>query len=208
MCKFPRITANRMHRVRDCACLPFEASPILRALRSSGQRARLWLLSMLCWLPCMALAQGAELPEYRLKAAFLYNFALFTEWPADVGNTINLCVLGRDPFGKELDELQGKAIGERSITVLRKAVNEPLRSCQVLFIAESSIGALPRVLEELRDRPVLTVADCHSSTGQEVALNMSVVQNKVTFEANLMAARAQRLSLSSKLLRLATKVKG
>ena len=138
----------------------------------------------------------------------MYNFALFTEWPADVGNTLNLCVVGRDPFGKELDELQGKAVGERSIAVLRKAVNEPLRRCQVLFIGESSIGAVPRVLEALRDRPVLTVADCHRSTGQAVALNMSVVQNKVTFEANLSTARAQRLSLSSKLLRLATKVEG
>lgn len=162
---------------------------------------------MLCWLPHAARAQTNDLPEYRLKAAFLYNFALFTEWPAEVGKTINLCVVGRDPFGKELDELQGKALGERSIAVLRKGVNEPLRSCQVLFIPESSIAGLPRMLEELRDRPVLTVADCPSSAGQAVALNMSVVQNKVTFEANVVAARTQRLTLSSKLLRLATKVR-
>ncbi len=191
----------------DRPCLPIRTETMARALRAAGHRTLLGLASLLCWMACTATAQGNELPEYRLKAAFLYNFAVFTEWPSDVGNTLNLCIVGRDPFGKEIDELQGKAVGERSIAVLRKAATEPLRGCQVLYVSESSIGGLPRMLEELRDRPVLTVADCPSSAGQGVALNMSVVQNKVTFEANLAAARAQRLTLSSKLLRLATKVR-
>jgi YfiR/HmsC-like len=185
----------------------FPGGPTAFTSRAATHCSRLILAAMLCCLPHAASAQANELPEYRLKAAFLYNFALFTEWPAEVGKTINLCVVGRDPFGKELDELQGKALGERSIAVLRKSVNEPLRGCQVLFVPESSIAGLPRMLEELRDRPVLTVADCPSSAGQTVALNMSVVQNKVTFEANVAAARTQRLTLSSKLLRLATKVR-
>lgn len=182
----------------------------LRAALCRARLARLAVLAVLAMLCCFASAaqtQGSELPEYRLKAAFLYNFAVFTEWPSDVGKTLNLCIVGRDPFGNEIDELQGKAVGERSITVLRKATTEPLRGCQLIFVAESSISGLPRMLEELRDRPVLTVADCPTSAGQGVALNMSVVQNKVTFEANLAAARTQRLSLSSKLLRLATKVR-
>lgn len=177
------------------------------ALRTAVNRALLALVYWLCSLSSATLAQANELPEYRLKAAFLYNFALFTEWPADVGNILNVCIVGRDPFGKEADELQGKAVGERSIAVLRKGASESLRGCQVLFIPESSTAGLPRILEDLRDRPVLTVADCPTLPGQGVALNMSVAQNKVTFEANVPAARAQRLSLSSKLLRLATKVR-
>ena len=72
---------------------------------------------------------------------------------------------------------------------------------------ESERAAGTSLATAFRDRPVLTVADCTAAAGQNVALNMSVVQNKVTFEANLQAARAARLNLSSKLLRLATKVR-
>ena len=184
---------------------------LLCALHLAGAARRLWVW---LFLPLLGVLLGAalparadELPEYRLKAAFLYNFALFTEWPAELGPVLNVCIVGRDPFGKEIDELQGKPVGERSIAVHRKAPTEPVKACQVVFIAESAIASLPKVLDELRDRPVLTVADCLAAAGQNVALNMSVVQNKVTFEANLQAARAARLNLSSKLLRLATKVR-
>jgi hypothetical protein len=171
--------------------------------------------SVRAWLGLLALALGLgvsgaraadDLPEYRLKAAFLYNFALFTEWPADVGNTLRLCVLGADPFGSELDGLQGKAVGERSITLQRKAGIEGLKGCQIVFIAPAAAGQLPRALEALEGQTVLTVADSPGAARQGVALNMAVVQNKVSFEANLRAARAAKVNLSSKLLRLATEV--
>jgi len=147
-----------------------------------------------------------ELPEYRLKAAFLYNFALFTEWPAEVGSTVTLCIHGNDPFGKEIDGLNGKAVGGRSIAVRRDVHLQALPECQIVFVATSAAGDLPRVLDELRDKPVLTVADSQGAGRRGVVLNMAVAQNKITFEANLQAARAVRLNLSSKLLRLATEV--
>ncbi len=152
-------------------------------------------------------SSASDLPEYRLKAAFLYNFALFTEWPAEVGPTLNLCVFGKDPFGEEIEPLQGKAVGSRKITVHRKASVESLKDCQFVFVASSAIGSLARVLDGLRGAPVLTVADTPGAARQGVALNMAVAQNKVTFEANLEAARAARLNLSSKLLRLAAEVR-
>jgi len=168
---------------------------------------------ILLWLFSLALASFAprasseELPEYRLKAAFIYNFTLFTEWPAGVGATLNLCVFGKDPFGEEIDPLQGKKAGDHSIAIHRKTSVESLKGCQIVFIAGSAIGSLPRVLDSLRGTPVLTVADSPSAAAQGVALNMSVAQNKITFEANLQAARAAGLNLSSKLLRLATEVR-
>ena len=175
------------------------AHPPLCALQRTS-RARGLIRSLL--LPLLWATLGApspshadELPEYRLKAAFLYNFALFTEWPSDVGPVLNLCIVGRDPFGKEIDELQGKPVGERSISVQRKSAGEPVRNCQVAFITESAIASLPKLLDELRDRPVLTVADSPAAAGLNVALNMSVAQNKVAFEANLQAARADRKSV-------------
>jgi len=166
----------------------------------------LWALCLAAPLSTARSAHAEELPEYGLKAAFLYNFALFTEWPAEVGPTLNLCVVGPDPFGKDIDGLQGKAVGARSIAVQRRRANQPLESCQVLFLSAPGIDALPAVLEAVRGRPVLTVADSPGAARQGVALNMTVVRSKVVFEANLRAARAAGIVLSSKLLRLATEV--
>lgn len=175
------------------------------SMRSSVGR-RLRALSLAGALSFALAAPGQDMPEYRLKAAFLYNFALFTEWPAEVGTALNVCIVGKDPFGKEADGLQGKAVGDRRITVQRKGGGESLNGCQVVFIAASAMDDLPRVLEKLRGNPVLTVADSPGAARQGVALNMTVEQNKIAFEANLKAARAARLVLSSKLLRLATEV--
>ena len=152
-------------------------------------------------------ARANELPEYRLKAAFVYNFMVFTEWPAATGNTLNLCIHGKDPFGTEMEGLQGKLAATRKIAVQRKAAGESLKDCQAVFIAPSLIGSLPSILEGLKGQPALTLADSPGAMHKGVALNMGVAQGKVTFEANLQAARGAGLSLSSKLLRLATEVR-
>jgi hypothetical protein len=171
------------------------------------------LVTPLAWVAMAALlfmpaahARAEELPEYRLKALFLYNFALFTEWPGELGSTLNLCIYGPDPFGAEIDTLSGKVVGSRVIAVQRKAPDESLMNCQIVFIAAPAIGSLGQVLAQVRGIPVLTVADSSGALRLGVALNLSVAVNKVTFEANLLAAREARLSLSSKLLRLATQV--
>ena len=153
-----------------------------------------------------AWARSADLTEYQLKAAFLYNFAVFTEWPADVGPSLNLCILGPDPFGEEINELAGKAVGNRTLAIQRKNIGESLRACQMVYISAQAFRNLTKVLDEVRDRPILTVADTAGAARQGVALNMAVHQNRITFEASQVAARANRLTLSSKLLRLATEV--
>lgn len=150
--------------------------------------------------------QASELPEYRLKAAFIYNFIAFTEWPAATGPTLNLCIHGSDPFGSEIDALQGKPTNGRTIALQRNVRVEGLRGCQVAFIAASAQEHLPRVLDALRGNPTLTVADSPGAMRRGVALNMNIAAGKVSFEANVVAARAASLTLSSKLLRLATEV--
>jgi hypothetical protein len=177
-----------------------------RPMPSPSARAFAWLLGLVL-IACASRVLAGELPEYRLKAAFIYNFALFTEWPAEVGNTLNLCVVGKDPFGEEIDPLNGKPVGARTIAVQRKAPGDPLKGCQVVFIAGSAVSGLQRVLEGVRGSPVLTIADTPGAASRGVALNMNLVQDKVTFEANMEAARNARLTLSSKLLRLATEVR-
>lgn len=174
-----------------------------KAGKTTGFRLFFWVLGLLC---CPSLTHAETLAEYQIKAAFLYNFLAFTEWPAEVGNTITLCVYGPDPFGENLNKMQGKGLGVRSLTVKRVNSVDGLHSCQAVFITRPVMSNLRRVLDNVGDRPVLTVADSQDAALQGVALNMSMDQNKVTFEANLAAARGNRLNLSSKLLRLATKV--
>lgn len=175
--------------------------------------SRTWLarLSVLCGLMlsapyCVADEVQVTGNEKELKVAFLYNFALFTEWPTDDVGTFVFCILGADSFGKEVDALQGKVVGGRTAVVLRKGAGESLKNCHVVFIGAQVIGGLARVLDELQDRPVLTVADSVGAARQGVALNMTVERNKISFEANLQPVRVARLQLSSKLLRLATRV--
>jgi len=172
----------------------------------SSRRSLLWVLGLAGLLSFATVARGNELPEYRLKAAFVYNFIVYTEWPATTGGSLNLCIHGGDPFGTEIDGLQGKVAAGRTIAVHRKAAGEALKDCQVVFVAASMIDSLPRVLDSLRGRPVLSVTDSAGAMRRGVMLNMNMVQGKVTFEANLQAARSAGLDLSSKLLRLAADV--
>ncbi|MCG5509528.1 YfiR family protein [Ectothiorhodospira lacustris] len=144
--------------------------------------------------------------EYQLKAAFLYNFALFTEWPEYVGDTLNLCVHGRDPFDEYLAKLDRRRVGTRRIVTHRTSTLAELPNCQVVFISRAVIGQLPRILDSVQGSPILTVADSPGAVQQGVALNMVTQHNRIAFEANLTAARSQGLNLSSRLLRLATVV--
>lgn len=164
------------------------------------------ILLLLSALAVASPGRPAEPSEYQLKAAFLYNFALFTDWPANVGNTLKLCIHGRDPFGPELDELQGRAVGHRQIAIERKPAADALGDCQIVFISGSAADDLPRTLGSLRTAPILTIAESSGAVRQGVMLNMTVTGAKITFSANVKAAQQARLTFSSKLLKLATEV--
>ncbi len=151
-------------------------------------------------------AWSDKLPEYGIKAGFLYSFATYTDWPDAVGETITLCVYGEDPFGDFLDDLQGKKVIDRSMVVRSLHRLDQVDNCQVVFIARSAREQLVQVLDRLNGKPVLTVADTPSAASRGVAINMHTRDKRVVFEANLAAARANGLNLSARLLRLATDV--
>lgn len=169
----------------------------------SAARIALGLLLALSGMPA-AVAQS--LTEYQLKAGVLYNFIVFTTWPELPASALTVCVYGPDPFGIELDKLRGKKIGERQLAVQRVNSVSGLGACQVVFISQPVLGNLPRVLDELGNRPVLTVSDAPGGSAAGTALNMELDQGKVKFQANLPVVRATGLVLSSKLLRLAGEV--
>jgi YfiR/HmsC-like len=161
---------------------------------------------LLAWLGTVPAASAEDLPEYRLKAAFVYNFLAYTDWPADTGATLTLCLRTPDPFGREIDGLQGKPVGTRTLAVQRRGAGESLKGCQAVFLPAAAPEALARAIEPLRELPMLTLADTPGAMRRGVMLNMTLANGRVAFEANLQAARAAGLGLSAKLLRLATEV--
>ena len=148
------------------------------------------------------------MPEYKVKAAFLYNFAKLTEWPAgtfaDTNTPITIGILGRDPFGPQLEEItRGKIVEGRAIVVTRFERVDEVRACQVLFISNSESGRLSYILSRLAGRPILTVGEMRQFAGQGGAIGLVKQGEEVHFEVNLDAVEASQLKLSSKLLRLA-----
>ena len=158
---------------------------------------------LLTWAPLAWAASAAG--EYQVKAAFLYNFAKFVNWPgADGGQSaFVLCILGDDPFGAGINAIAGKQVGGRTLQVRRLGSADGAAACQVLFIASSESGGLSRVLGAIRGRPVLTVGDTPGFAERGVVINLYVEQSKVRFEINVDAAKRAGLNISSQLLKLA-----
>ena len=154
-----------------------------------------------------AAAQSARAPEYQVKAAFLYNFAKFVEWPSPAlssSTSFRICVLGRDPFGDALSNIvQGKAISGHSILSMQVQSAAEARSCHVLFLSQSDPETLKQGLERLRGLPILTVGESPDFLPLGGMINFVLEQDRVRFEINLAAAERHHLKLSSKLLAVA-----
>lgn len=177
-------------------------------LRARGRRLRASIFGLLLAAAATP-AHPAEIvaDEYRVKASFLLNFATFTTWPASGDETLSICVYGQDPFGTHLDTLSARKVGERGVQVRRVGSVGALDGCQLVFVARPAISNLGRVLDSVRDRPILTVADSPGALEGGVMLNMDSSAGRIRFSANLEAARRSGLGLSSKLLSLATEIK-
>jgi YfiR/HmsC-like len=151
--------------------------------------------------------------EYPVKAAFLVNFAKFTEWPAESqqaqASVVTICVLGRDPFGDVLEKTAaGRSVGGRPIAIQRHRSLEGVGACHVLFVATSEDERLAQILERLAAEPVLTVGEGDGFTRRGGVIGLVVESNLARFEVNLHAAQRIGLQLSSKLLGVARVVEG
>lgn len=179
----------------------FASLVCVAVLASGGFGVRAWLS------PPAAAAQELS-REYLIKAAFLYNFAKFTEWPAAAFATadapLTICVLGEDPFGAALDAIDGKEIKGRTVAVRRLADATDAQACQVIFISASEQTRLSRILASLRGKPVLTVADfpAFARTGGIINLKTNK-DDRIRFDINIGTAQQAGLRMSSKLLSLA-----
>lgn len=172
-------------------------------------RRSLSLVVLLLAASGTAWAQVAS--EYDVKAAFLYNFTKFVEWPPSAfggRSDFQLCVLGEDPFGGSLDVVRNEKVSGRAITLLRAPKLAEVEGCQILFISRSERSRIPQILLDLGTAPVLTVADTGGFLDQGGIINFILEKSKVRFEINQEAAERAGIKISSKLLRLATNAKG
>ena len=175
-------------------------------LRPASIKAVILLFSLIFAIGFRCRAQPTE---YQIKAAFIYNFARFVEWPPEAFSNKNspmiIGVLGENVFGDSLEQsINGKVINGHPLQfeVFNSAAQ--VTNCQVLFISASEKSRLSKILAQLQDRSILTVgekADNFISDGGMIYL--LIVEDKVRFEINNEAAKKSGLIISSKLLRLA-----
>jgi hypothetical protein len=145
---------------------------------------------------------------YKVKTAFLFNFAKFIEWPASSFATpqspFAICVLGQDPFGSTLtDTLQGKMIGERPLAVRRLKDKLEARSCQIVFVSSSENTRLADIIGTLRGANVLLVGETNGFAVSGGTIEFTLENDSVRFSINTDAADRSGLKFSSKLLALA-----
>ena len=148
---------------------------------------------------------------YQIKAAFLYNFAKFIEWPDAAFPTaespFNLCVLGIDSFGMALQQLQGKTIRSHKISLQYIKDDKDLLNCHLLFIGVHEQSRLSKIFTLIGTAPVLTVSETKHIFQFGGAIYLFTENNKMRFSINLEAIQHANLHASSKLLHLAKAVK-
>jgi hypothetical protein len=148
--------------------------------------------------------------EYKVKAAYLYNFTKFVSWPDATlpqdTPALNICVLGKNPFGSLLEPIahiknQNRAITIEHVEDIRALDN---KSCPMLFISASEQDAVAELLQKTAQMHVLTVSDIDGFARHGGIIGFVVTEDKVRLEINLSAARQAGLTISAKLLEIAT----
>jgi hypothetical protein len=150
----------------------------------------------------------AQPTEYHVKAAFIYNFAKFIDWPdedsTDQATPIIIEILGEDPFGDILDEtMAGKTVRGREIEIRRSEALDLGSLRHILFVSTSRASELGPIKKALDDRPVLTVGDCDGFAAAGGTIGFVEEAGRVRFEVNMARVVQTGLRVSSKLLKVA-----
>jgi uncharacterized protein DUF4154 len=168
-----------------------------------------WLAAVLLVLHCgRAHAQSTPATENQVKAVFLYNFTKYVGWPPEAfaadSALLNVCVLGRDPFGPALEAtLRGESVNERSLAARHVSSVEEVAGCQILFISDSEERELAAILRGVAGKPILTVGEMDKFAESGGMIRLRKIENKIRLEINEASAARAGLKISSQLLKLA-----
>jgi len=181
---------------------------IRRAVAGSSYRAVLAALLLVWAVSCFAADAG--LLESRVKAAFLYKFADYVEWPdsafAQPDTPITIAVIGADAIAAELGRaVEGRKVDDRAVIVKRLKPGDPLSGVHILFVGSGAVqtGSL---LQAARSQAILTVTEAEGALTQGSVINFIVVDRRVRFEISRDSANKNKLRLSSRLLAVAQHV--
>jgi hypothetical protein len=173
------------------------------------QATRLFILSLLLLRVGALVAQEDSQPsEYQIKAAFIFNFAKFVEWPAaalpKASTPIIVGVIGENPFQDALEKtIKNKTVDEHPVIIMQFRSAADATNCHILFISSSEKARLPQILKQLKGRSVLTVGEMPGFTEAGGMINFVLEGTKIRFQINNDTANSVGLKISSKLLRLA-----
>ena len=159
-------------------------------------------------LASLASSQSSGTRGYEVKAAFLFNFVKYINWPptsfANSQSPFTICVLGRDPFGDILDEtLMGKVIESRPLTIQRLKDKSGARSCQLVFVSSSESAHLPEIFATVQGANVLLIGETAGFAVLGGTIEFTLNDNHIGFAINTDAVNRSGLKFSSKLLALA-----
>jgi hypothetical protein len=167
---------------------------------------RLFISSLCLLLLVVAGARATTVAEeFELKAAFVYNFTLFTTWPHAV-QSLRLCVFGDNTFIQPLRRYEGRNANGAMVGVEHVKSAIDARGCHVLFIDKSEHERIGSINRALAGAPVLTVAEAGNLNIQSVHILLVKEDDRIVFEINQVAATASGIDFSFKLLKLARKV--
>ena len=188
-------------------------------------------LVLVCLVLCAVYAvasddEASKNREYKIKAAFIYNFIKAVEWPPEQledANAIVVGIIGRNPFGDAFKPVEDKVVKDRHLIFRvfkgpsennnedsdeqKPAFDvEGLRKCHVLFICSSEAGHIGDIVTAVKEYPVLTVSEVDGFLAAGGIINFVPGTNQPVFDINLTASRKVGLTISSKLLRIASRV--
>jgi hypothetical protein len=181
---------------------------MLKWVKNSAARIiwRLMLLMTFWLLPADAQPPG----EYSVKAAFVYNFLKYVEWPATADckatESLKLGILGLNQFDDSFDKFKGKPIVNCLLEISGISGGQPLDQFQAVFICSSEKAGLQEILARLKPLPVLTIGDSPGYMQAGVMINLIQREDKLGFEINMKTAKAAGLKISSQLLKLASDI--
>lgn len=187
--------------------------------QSSVRRSAARLVCRLVLLCAAALAgwsagaaEDATSLEQRVKAAFLYQFASYVEWPAQSfaqpDTPVTIAVMGAEPLAAELKQLAaGRTVGGRKVEVRQARPGEPLAGIHILFVGGAENARLAQIVQTAKPRPMLIVTEAEGALKQGSMINFIIVERRVRFEVALDSVEKNGLRLSSRLLAVAQQVK-
>jgi hypothetical protein len=182
------------------------------SVRTAAILAAILSFAVLVSAPLHVSAQPTNgVSETAVKAAYLYQFAAYVEWPADrfehSASPLSIGVIAMDPMVEDLVEItRGRTLNGRRIEVQSLGRDEPLTGLHILFIAADSGARIREITAAAQDESILTLTDSDDAASEGSVINFRVVESRVRFEVFLEQAERNRLKLNSRLLAVALQV--